>query len=266
VGAGLPAALPFAAAGIAATVTAFLSEFSRLIVRLSSHDVSARAFSWSTRSILLVAVAVVGLLLVLNFGLKEAVLLGILAGAMGHHAITLLLDKAPKMLGLAHGAAIVPSPLLALGGIRAEHAARLEEEGIVTVEDLAFVPTARLYFNTAFGLQTICEWQDQALLVARLGPERVADLFRQMGIRLMTDLARTARDVLDAPGSAETAAVRDALHRVLKLEKEAPLDPVLRAVAADQTLVRLQQYRRSVVLEPAQFEEPAQVPAAVPAP
>ena len=80
----------------------------------------------------------------------------------------------------------------------------------------------------------------------------------------MTQLARVAKELCDA--QAGPTATHAALHRALRLEKEAPIDAVLSAVLSDVTTQRLAAYRRSVVLEPAQFEEPADEPAPRPEP
>jgi hypothetical protein len=203
----------------------------------------------------LVVIAVIGILIIVPspgaIGISGAVLLGIFVGATGGQALALFLEKAPKTLGLAARAPAAPSPLLSIAGITLEHALRFEEEGVFSVQDLAYAPTARLFFNTPYGLQAICEWQDEALLIARFGGERAGDLASQTGIRTMTELARTASDLLKQPGGA----VRDALHRALRLEAEAPVDPLLKAIVEDETMLRLQVHRQSVVLKPAQFDE-----------
>ncbi len=240
---------------MAATGTAFLLSFAKVTVRLSSHDFSARAFSWSTRSLVLSVVAAAGLLLALQTDVVwMALLLGILAGVAGEHAMNLLLEKAPKILSLRptyrqEG----PSPLLVIDGIMAEHVDRLEEEGVLSISDLALVPTARLFFNTPYGLQMICDWQDQALLLMRVGRDRARDLFNQMGIRGAIALHRTVHDLLRAAPD-DTKASRDALQRAIRLDKEAPLDPMLKAIEDDEATLRVQVHRQSIVLEPAQFD------------
>lgn len=261
---------------VAATVTAFLIGFVKMAVRLSGYDLSARAFSWSTRSVALSVVADVGLLLALPINDDwSGILLGILTGIAGEHAMTLLLEKAPKALGLAPALQPRgPSPLLFIDGIMAEHVDRLEEEGVLSIHDLALVPTARLFFNTPYGLQMICDWQDQALLLVRVGLDRATDLLNQMGIRGAIALRATAQHLI-GPGPAYTKAIfdtgnayddpriRDALQRALKFDKETPLDPMLTAIRDDEATLRVLVHWQSIVLEPAQFQEPAQAgPAA----
>jgi hypothetical protein len=256
---------------MAATVTAFLIGFVKMAVRLSGYDLSARAFSWSTRSVALSVVADVGLLLALPINDDwNAILLGILTGIAGEHAMTLLLEKAPKALGLAPALQPRgPSPLLFIDGIMAEHVDRLEEEGVLSIHDLALVPTARLFFNTPYGLQMICDWQDQALLLVRVGLDRARDLLNQMGIRGAIALRNTAqhligpgptypRDTSDTEKAANDPGICKALQRALKLDDETPLEPLLTTFRDDEATVRVSMYSQSVVLGPAQFEEPAQ--------
>lgn len=52
-----------------------------------------------------------------------------------------------------------------------EEVERFAEEGIRSLPD-AFVPTARLFFNTNRSMQQICDWQDQALLRVYFGDVR----------------------------------------------------------------------------------------------
>lgn len=245
-----PSRAVLAAASVAAaTATAFVVNFVKLLVRLSSYDISARAFSWSTRAVALVAVGDVGLLLVLPISTAPtAILLGVFTGVTGEHTISLLLERAGKSLGFAPAAERGPSPLLCIEGLLPEHVDRLQEEGIFSVHDLALAPTARLFFSTPYGLQMISDWQDQALLLTRWGSDRARDLFDHIGIRGALALRKVAREL---PESAH-----ESLRRALRLDERAPLEPLLAVIAHDEATRRLEVYaEQSVVLHPAHFDE-----------
>ncbi len=235
----------------AAVTTAFAIHFVRILVRLSSHEINARGFSWATRAVVLIAVADAGLLIALQAwdAPGKAVLLGIFVAVAGEHAIGGLLERAPKVLGLARPDARAPSPLLGL--MPPEHVERLEEEGILSLHDLAFTPTARLFFNTPYGLPKICEWQDEALLSVQVGLEHARDLFNQMGIRRATALREVAEAVLGS--TCDSTATVHALRSALKLTEDLPLEPMLRSIRGDEAVLRLDVHRRSVVREPAHF-------------
>jgi hypothetical protein len=250
-----------AASVFAATATSFLVDFVKVTVRLSSYDISARAFAWSMRSLVLVVIADVGLLVALTNleDLPKALLIGIAAGVMGGQAINVFLEKANEILGIKRAVPKGPSPLLAIDGILPEHADRLEEEGISSLQDLAHAPTARLFFNTPYGLQTVCDWQDQALLLVHLGADRATGLFRQMGILGAAALRKLAADLLLAPAS-EAQPTRDALRRALGFDKETPLEPMLLALRDDECMLRLELHCRSIAMEPAHFDDPVEQP------
>ena len=239
-----------AASVAAATATTFLVNFMKVLVRISVHDISAAAFSWPTRALSLVVIGNVGLLLVLPITtLQTAVLLGMFAGVTGEHTISLLLERTGKSFGFAPAVQRRPSPLLAIEGLLPEHVQRLEEEGVFSIHDLALAPTARLFFNTPYGLPKISDWQDQALLLTRWGPERTRDLFDKVGIRGAIALRRIAHELPDQ--------ARDPLRRALRLENEAALEPLLSVIERDETTLRLELHaEQCVVLEPAHFDDP----------
>jgi hypothetical protein len=245
----LPYVILVGASLAAATATAFVVQFVKLLVRLSSYDISARAFSWSTRSLALVALGDLGLLLVLPItNAKWAILLGVFAGVTGDHTISLLLQRAGKSLGVAPPAERGPSPLLSIEGVLPEHVDRLQEEGIFSIHDLALIPTARLFFSTPYGLQMICDWQDQALLLTRWGADRARSLSDHLGIRGATDLRKLA-----ARGVPES---REPLRRTLRLDEDAPLAEKLSELANDEVTRRLELYaEKCLVRQPAHFDE-----------
>ncbi|HEX8106085.1 MAG TPA: hypothetical protein VF516_00090 [Kofleriaceae bacterium] len=144
----------------AATGTAFLANLARIMLRVSGGDVTTRTFSWAIRSVILVIIADIGLYVLLDgeapsltSNVPHALLLGVFVGATGDHAIQFLLDKATKVFNAGEAAAHKASPLLEIEGVTDAHVDRLEEEGIVSIHDLAFVPTARLFFSTTYSLQ-----------------------------------------------------------------------------------------------------------------
>lgn len=171
----------------AATSTAFLVELVRVMLRISGGDATIRTFAWAARSLVLAIVANLGLYMILDkemSSINSAVLLGIFVGATGGHAIQVLLEKAAKAFYTTKNeAAQKSSPLLDIEGMTAAHVDRLEEEGILSVHDLAFVPTARLFFATAYSLQQICNWQDRALLLVYVGKKSAEALAETMDIR-----------------------------------------------------------------------------------
>jgi hypothetical protein len=249
-----PTELAIALSLSAAVFAGFLIGYVRIIVRLSSQEISARAFAWSAHSLVLIAVADLGLLLMLQTWSSpaKAVLLGIFVGLVGEQAVRTLVDKAPRVLGLG-GPAEVRSASPLLGVMAPEHVERLREEGIISIHDLALVPTARLFFNTPYGLPKICDWQDAALLQVLVGSDSARDLENRLGIRTATQL----RDLAGQIGDPARAKEAHALRVALRLTEDGPFRPILESVANDEVLQRLEVHRRAVVHEPAYFERPS---------
>jgi hypothetical protein len=209
----------------AATGAVFLANVARIMLRVSGGDVTTRTFSWAIRSVILVIIADIGLYVLLDgeastvmSSVPRALVLGLFVGATGDHALQFLLDKASKAFGTRAVAAHQASPLLGIEGIADVHVDRLEEEGIVSIHDLAFVPTARLFFSTAYSLQQICNWQDRALLQVYVGKQAAEALAEQMHIRGAIDLRAFAHDVVFGDRSADADPVKAALTKALGLE------------------------------------------------
>jgi len=213
------AAKSFAVSVATAVTAAFAVHFARVLVRIAGQDFNARMFSWSTRSMVLIGVADAGLFLALyKAGVPKgvatyswAVLLALFAALVGDRAIDLFLDKAAGLFGLPALKRSAVSPLSSIDGMGDQDIDRFAEEQVLTVHDLAFAPTARLFFNTTHSLQRICDWQDQALLLVYLGQVRAKALFDQLGFRSAIDLQGIARDLLGIPDLSPDARLSGVL-------------------------------------------------------
>ncbi|HET7544854.1 MAG TPA: hypothetical protein VFK05_33535 [Polyangiaceae bacterium] len=238
---------------IVATSSCFLMRLGGIAVRISSVDISARMFAWATRSIILAAIADLGLFFTVEklgatwnqLNLEHAVLLGVFSAATGDHALDLLLRRAAKLFGAAAPSEAGASELLKLEGVTAKHVDRLEEEDILSIHDLAFVPTARLFFSTAYSLQQICNWQDRALLWVYVGAEGATSLGRQMKIMGAIDLLDCAHQVLHE-SNPDKEDVRKTLSTALTLDKGG-LYALLRSMAHDQVTRRVRLYWQGAV-------------------
>ncbi|MEO6751243.1 MAG: tetratricopeptide repeat protein [Chthoniobacteraceae bacterium] len=77
-------------------------------------------------------------------------------------------------------------PLAMIDGISELHEARLQDEGIDNVQNLATGDIKDLVERTPFSAQQIVEWVDQALLYLYVNPGEI-DAFRRAGVRSVTD-------------------------------------------------------------------------------
>jgi len=105
----------------------------------------------------------------------------------------------------------VESELQQIAGINVWKEYRLEEEGIEEVENLATADVIELAVNTHYGLRTLIDWIDQAIVITRL-PDRVHRM-REAGVNVSAiELAWQSKK---NQGRPEYAA---ALARILEID------------------------------------------------
>lgn len=197
-----------------AVLGSFAVNSSKIRLRLASYDFSTRMFAWAQRSLVLVCIGDALVVLVADQTKSTnpwvfPVVAGLVSAVLGERVIQLVVDKAVSFLGLPVTPSLDRSQLLKLDGVTADDVERFAEEGVFTLGDLAFTPTARLFFNTSRSLQHICDWQDQAMLRVYLGDQRAKNLFDQLGIRGVIDLQVLARNYFDSAKHAPPAAGAD---------------------------------------------------------
>jgi len=149
-------------------------------------------------------------------GETGALLIGIAVALIGERMLQVVTNRAASLLGVEGSSVAQGSDLSVIDGLNAEDAARLAEERIDSLHALAFTPTARIFFNTIYGLPRICDWQDQALLIERVGRTNALLLREQFFIR------------------GAIAARQLAIQKFLKRTKPAESGPALAAGPAPQ--------------------------------
>jgi hypothetical protein len=263
----------------AATATVFSIQFARCIQRIATRDDTPAMFSWATRAVIFVIIADLGFFALLykatgggsGLGLWGAALLGVTTGILGRNALRDLQAKAMEQLKLGTPKRKNDESILRVDGVTEEDDERCAEEGLRSLADLAFAPTARLFFNTGYSLQKITDWQDQALLALRVSDDRRAELAK-LGARGATDLWELAKhfDIeqrfpalaaqAQSPKPAESDTGRNlsgaepgdawsALKLVLGLS-EGALISLLWSVYTDDVVKRMRAYTKSVVKMP----------------
>nr|QDA77041.1 hypothetical protein [Jahnella sp. MSr9139] len=237
------------AVGSAVAVT-FTREIGRILVREAGRDSSTPMMAWATRRLVLVVTGTILLVcLVLATGyLKGAVsgspgwiLLGALMAVVGERAVAAVDERAARLLGVQQLKRKELDDVRQIEGLSEEDARRLAEEGIDSVHALALFSTPRLFFNTPYTLNRICDWQDQALLVVRLGEK--ARLFReQLLVRGAIDAQRVAEELLALPPGDEQL---EQMMRALDLGPEPQGRMTLRRIVDDQVITELLVYRHA---------------------
>lgn len=246
----------------AAVSTSFSASLGRILVRATNRDASARMFACATRTLLAVIAGVfllIGMLWQGGAGAEQQViktsfgfvLIGMVVAVLGQHALEALTSRAATLFSLPAQAR--PPDALELSkieGLSAEDLIRLSEEGITTLHALAFTPTPRLYFNTPYSLECICDWQDQALLIVHAGPNR-AQIFREkLVIRGAMDAQRMAEWFVSTRAQdlpEERRGLKDLISRMLGFASEQHAWESLYSLSRDETIRRLRVHWRSSI-------------------
>jgi hypothetical protein len=123
---------------------------------------------------------------------QGSIAMGIAVGLLGDRAFLAVSNRAAALLGAEPEVIDRSVDLRAIEGLGRDDQQRLQEENIGSLHALAFVPVPRLFFNSSFNLQRICDWQDQALLLVYVGVSRARALREFFQIRGIIDAQRLA--------------------------------------------------------------------------
>jgi cytochrome bd-type quinol oxidase subunit 2 len=259
------------AVGTAATIS-FTLHLGQIFFRSASNDATARMMARASRTLLIVSICALffGALFLETEpqeagdpnplrGQTGALLIGVSVAILGERMLRVVTNRAASLLGIEGYAVPQSDDLNVIDGLSEEDAARLGEERIDSVHALAFTPTARIFFNTVYGLPRICDWQDQALLIERVGRTNALLLREQFFIRGAIAARRLAvqkfgpveqKPSEQGPASVtkpETSSPQDGPSMEwLDLDKESHLDRALRSVLDDENIEMLEVFWRSV--------------------
>jgi hypothetical protein len=232
-----------------AVFVSFTLNLGKLLFRSASNDATARMMAAAARTLLIVSVTTIFLSTVLlagtqsesaagfsYTGVKGALVIGVATGLIGERVLGVVTDRAATILGLSSLTPKNLSELHAIDGLSEEDIGRLAEERIDSVHALAFTPTPRIFFATTYSLQRICDWQDQALLIDRLGSTKAQILREKYLIKGATEAGRLAASVSDFP----------ALAAALGFNDETQAKRALKQLAREEVVLRLEVFSRSV--------------------
>ena len=144
---------------------------------------------------------------------------------------------------------VIPSmesrlPVSQLDGLTVWHEARLEEEDIENIPNMATTEIIDLMLRTRFSPDRIIDWVDQAILFTYLGPEPEEgkkgesrrDLLRLHGIRTATSLIR-------AFGEAESRKDADEVEKILSESSRSHVRSLLDAILTEPNLALIMAWR-----------------------
>lgn len=106
-------------------------------------------------------------------------------------------------------------PISDLDGLTVWHEARLEEEDVENVPNMATADLVDLMLQTRFPPDRIIDWVDQAILFTHIGPEKAANGGIRVRERLREQGIRTATSLVEVYRKAREAGDVDAFEKIL---------------------------------------------------
>jgi uncharacterized membrane protein len=106
-------------------------------------------------------------------------------------------------------------PISDLDGLTVWHEARLEEEDVENVPNMATADLVDLMLQTRFSPDRIIDWVDQAILFTHIGPEKTANGEPGVRKRLREQGIRTATSLVEVYRKAHEAGDVEAFEKIL---------------------------------------------------
>jgi len=152
-----------------------------------------------------------------------------------------------KIAGVVVPSMVSQLPVSDLDGLTVWHEARLEEEDIENIPNMATADLVELLLNTRFPPERIIDWTDQAILYTQLGPQEpkkgqpnVREKLRIHGIRTATSLLRVAAE--QKP---------DAFNRIMSEGDQSLMQNLKASLATNSNLELIQRWRAISGMTPA---------------
>jgi hypothetical protein len=235
-----------------ASIVAFGLELGRIVTRLSIGDASPRMFATATKGFCGTVLSGLFLSLLFTFTgetklsstLLGCALLGAAIAIVGDRALDYVSGRAATLLTVKTPTPGQIADLQSINDLTNTDVARLAEEGIESIHGLAYCPTPRLFFNTVYGLQRICDLQDQALLIELVGRDRAQNFRQHLLARGATDAQRIADLLLDRSLEPEKGVP---IHSLLGFATADLCSLALSELRDDKLIAQMRVYKESVV-------------------
>ena len=190
----------------AAFLGAYFFSLQMLFRRYVRSDLRGSAY---VAVVIRIVLAVIGILVIEAIGIasgwnreSQLVLLGFVVGVFPMVAWQVIRGATAKAFHLALPSLQSRLPLDRIDGLTVWHEARLEEEDIENVPNMATADIVDLLVNTRLPAGRIIDWVDQAMLLTQLGPDEASNSSPQSarrklalhGVRTASALLKTAHD------------------------------------------------------------------------
>jgi hypothetical protein len=178
---------------------------------------------------------------------KDLMVLGFVIGVFPRVAWQVIQAAVKRFTGAA---LLLPTlqaqlPISDLDGLTVWHEARLEEEDIENIPNMATADLVDLLINTRFPPDRLIDWVDQAILYTHLGPAAKKD---EPGAReiLRSHGIRTASSLIEVHGRSDEHGTTAALDKMLDdpaAQGPSRLQSLVDAVQTNPNLALIQTWR-----------------------
>jgi hypothetical protein len=134
-------------------------------------------------------------------------------------------------------------PISDLDGLTVWHEARLEEEDIENVANMATADLVELMLNTRFSPERIVDWVDQAILYTELGPEQEKDPAVSPRHKLRSHGIRTASSFVEACQKSKSHGDRSTFEAILPGEGRSRIRSLVDTISTNTNLELIQAWR-----------------------
>lgn len=176
---------------------------------------------------------------------KYLPVIGFVIGVFPRIAWQFIQGAAKALMRLLRMSAVLPSlesrlPLSDLDGLTVWHEARLEEEDIENIPNMASAEIVDLMISTRFPPDRIIDWVDQSILFTYLGPDQEGDKEKGQARRELLRLQgiRTATAFMQAFSLSQTKDRKDAtdVETILSTASRSHVRTLLDAIRTDSNL------------------------------
>jgi hypothetical protein len=185
---------------------------------------------------------------------KYLLVIGFVIGVFPRIAWQFIQGASKALMRKLRMSAVLPSmesrlPLSDLDGLTVWHEARLEEEDIENVPNMASAEIVDLMISTRFPPERIIDWVDQAILFTYLGPDKKdqadqdssrRELLRRQGIR-------TATSFIHAFDSSQSRDDKDVVEKILSDASGSHVRSLLDAIGTDSNVSLVCAWRKTRV-------------------
>ena len=195
---------------------AYFFSLQMLFRRYVRNDLGGSAYvAVSMRIVLAVIGTWVVMVASLQLGLAtegQLLVIGFVIGVFPQVAWQIIQTAFSKTISFIHLKSMESDlPLSDLDGLTVWHEARLQEEDIENIPNMATTDLVELFINTRFPPERIIDWVDQAILYTQLGAENKGfrDVLRLQGIRTATSFLEASaakRKQQEQPAADDTPA------------------------------------------------------------